>query len=129
MADSRFSSSNSRAGPSVGNYKWIKARYCYCHPPKVAEFRISESINNPQRPYYKCKRCGFFSWVTQEDVCEDMSGNGQGKQGMEGSSGREEMGQDVADLKAILQSFINQTVVFVKMAVIMYFVLLICIMY
>ena len=35
------------------------------------------------------------------------------------------MGQDVADLKATLQSFINQTALFAKMVVIMYFVLLI----
>lgn len=39
------------------------------------------------------------------------------------------MAQDVAEFKATLQSFINETTLFVKMIVIMYFVILICIIY
>uniref|UniRef100_A0A803N3X8 GRF-type domain-containing protein n=1 Tax=Chenopodium quinoa TaxID=63459 RepID=A0A803N3X8_CHEQI len=47
-------------------------KHCNCNPPSNAEVRFSDSMTNPKKAYYRCREkvrgCGFFEWVTEDDV-------------------------------------------------------------
>lgn len=51
----------------------FKNKYCYCG--KKALIRISESEKNPNKLFYKCDSCKFFSWWEDESKvnCETAS--------------------------------------------------------
>ncbi|XP_021856600.2 U-box domain-containing protein 52-like isoform X2 [Spinacia oleracea] len=92
-----------------GSLKWIKVTFCCCNPPKISEIRMSDTLSNPGRPTYKCRFCGFFAWVNEEDII--------------GSAEEVFVEQRmIAGVKETLDEFIKYIKLVVKIAGILYFV-------
>ena len=67
------SSRSVNSGTGRGTRYRFQNRRCYCG--RKAEVKISESIDNPEKLFFKCKDCGFFEWwIAPGDVqegCDD----------------------------------------------------------
>jgi len=92
-----------------GSSKWVKVTPCCCNPPKISEIRISDTLTNSGRPYYKCRFCGYFAWMNEDDIVR---------------SAEEVVAEQrmIVIVKETLDEFVKYIKIVVKVAVIMYFV-------
>ena len=51
---------------------WVRLKKCYCDPTKFYDIRVSGSINNLGRIYYKCMSCQAFEWGYDADLKENI---------------------------------------------------------
>ena len=90
---------------------WVKHMRCGCVPPQVAAVKISYTMKNPRRLFFKCRQCDFFAWLKEEDIIRV------------GDELEVEQG-GIAAVTSRLDDLVNFIKVIMKMALIMYFILL-----
>lgn len=71
-SSSSFSPNSLLSGRPVlmdGTVRMVKIKACSgCSPSKMLEVRMSNSVQNHRRLYYKCRFCEEFGWVEEDDV-------------------------------------------------------------
>lgn len=118
MSTSRASSSTSRRrAEDEGDENWVKLKKYNCEEGQIFDVKFSASRRNPGRPYYKCSGCGSFDWVKEDDMSN--SGRVQHQSAIE---------EDVGQLKDAVGGLMERSTIVVKMVMVLYLVLLICVM-
>lgn len=92
---------------------------CNCHSLQKCELRVSDSAKNPGRLYFKCNLCSYFSYFNEDDVTK------HGEAVDVCSIGRN---ATVDQVKDIVNEFLNYVKAVLKMAIILYFILLVMIL-
>ncbi|KAK9274838.1 hypothetical protein L1049_007510 [Liquidambar formosana] len=68
------SSRSVNSGTGRGTRYRFQNRRCQCG--RKAEVKISESIDNPEKLYFRCQECGFFEWwyapIDVQEGCYDF---------------------------------------------------------
>lgn len=98
----------------------VRMRRCNCEELQFLDVRISSSRANPNRLYYKCSSCGSFEWLGEADV---TGGNHQ--IGIERNIMNNE---GLSEVKQLLSNLIENGKFIVKMVVVMYLGLIVCVM-
>lgn len=101
----------------------MKMRKCSCEPNKYFDVKVSAK-NNPGRPFYKCLGCGAFDWIAVEEMM--MADGNQWSQELQEDNS--DMANTFAKLKDSVEAFVKFGEVVVKVVVVMYLVLVICVM-
>ncbi|KMT05798.1 hypothetical protein BVRB_7g166370 [Beta vulgaris subsp. vulgaris] len=84
-------------------------------------------MNNPGRLYYKCKVCAYFAWPTEDVIIKG------GEEVESGGAGREieanrTAASDLVNIKETLNVMFIYMKVVLKMAVILYFILIVLVL-
>jgi hypothetical protein len=53
-------------------YSWVRLKKCDCDPSKFYDVRVSGSVTNLGRIYYKCISCQAFEWGNSYDLKENL---------------------------------------------------------
>lgn len=107
--------------PQLNGY-WVKFKKCNCEPTKYFDIKVSGSRNNPGRPFYKCFSCGEFDWVYEQDM---MKVDGVDEE----EATYTKVDAELNCVKERVESMARSAAFLVKIAGLMYLVLVICVMF